>query len=107
MPSKGMTMASSDMKMPDPIGYASKTGHGTYFREALTTELRALEWAGRPMWTPLYDEPTVRRLIAEAVEREREACAALCVKIERAGGHGLCPASGFTFAASIRNRSKA
>lgn len=54
-----------------------------------------------------YEAATVRRLIAEAVEREREACAALCVKIERAGGHGLCPASGFTFAASIRNRSKA
>lgn len=96
-----------DVKLPESIGYVSKTGHGTYFRETLTPELRALGWAGKPVWTKIYDEPTVRRLIAEAVERERKACAALCEEIERAGGHGLCPPSGYTFAAAIRNRSKA
>src|SRR5574343_1705997 len=76
-----------DVKRPEPIGYASKTGHGTYFREALTTELRALEWAGRPMWTPLYDEPTVHRLIAEAKAEERERCARICEQSD-ANGEG-------------------
>jgi hypothetical protein len=36
-----------------PIGYISKTGHGTYFRESITPELAALTHGGNPMWTPV------------------------------------------------------
>ncbi len=38
---------------PVPVGYISKTGHGTYFRETITPELAALEFGGRKMWTPV------------------------------------------------------
>jgi hypothetical protein len=39
--------------MTEILGYISKTGHGTYFRETITDELAALEQGGRKMWTPL------------------------------------------------------
>ena len=38
-----------------PLGYISKTGHGTYFRENITPELVELEHGGRKMWTPVVD----------------------------------------------------
>ena len=39
--------------MSNPLGYVSKTGHGTYFRETITPELAALEHGGKKMWTPV------------------------------------------------------
>ena len=75
-------MTSSDVKLPEPIGYVVKTGHGTYYRETLTPELRALGWAGcGPMWAPLFDKPTILRLIAE----ERERCARICEQSDDEG----------------------
>lgn len=41
----------------EPVGYISKTGHGTYFRETITPELAALEHGGRKMWTPVVAAP--------------------------------------------------
>lgn len=38
---------------PKVVGYISKTGHGTYFRESITPALAALEFAGVPMWRPV------------------------------------------------------
>ena len=35
---------------PKVVGYLSKTGHGTYFRETITPALAELEWCGTPMW---------------------------------------------------------
>ena len=39
--------------MADILGYISKTGHGTYYRETVSSELATLEQGGRKMWTPL------------------------------------------------------
>lgn len=49
--------AAPAVPMPEPIGYVSKTGHGTYFRETITPELAALEQGGRKMWTPVVAAP--------------------------------------------------
>ena len=42
---------------PEPLGYVSITGHGTYFRITITPELAALEQGGRKMWTPVVAAP--------------------------------------------------
>ena len=39
--------------MNDILGYVSKTGHSTYFRETITPELAEIAHGGRKMWTPL------------------------------------------------------
>ena len=68
-------MTDDDVKQPEPTAwYDSKSGWVDF------TSWRPVRKPSGPdaKWLPLYDESTVRRLIAEAVEREREACAALC-----------------------------
>lgn len=75
-------MTDDDVKLPEPIGYLY---HDSISAESahpwLHSTMLVLAADRRPTCrneTPLYDEPTVRRLIAEAVEKEREACAVLC-----------------------------
>lgn len=43
------------------LGYVSKTGHGTYYRETITPALAALEHGGRKMWTPLVAAALLRQ----------------------------------------------
>ncbi len=54
------------------VGYVLKSGHGTHFKEALSEEHLALEWAGKPMWTPLTSHPEATARIAALEERVRE-----------------------------------
>lgn len=35
------------------VGYLSRTGHGTYFRESLTPTVARLEFGGKPVWRPV------------------------------------------------------
>lgn len=46
--------------MDKPVAWMLKTGHGTYFQETISEEMKALEFGGKKMWVPLYrqaDEP--------------------------------------------------
>lgn len=53
---EAITALRTALEQPDlkPAGYVLRSGHGVHYRDTLTDELRALMWAGRPMWTPLY-----------------------------------------------------
>lgn len=56
--------------MSDILGYVSKTGHGTYYRETITPELAELEQGGRKMWTPLVSATDSAALRAELAKHQ-------------------------------------
>lgn len=41
----------------EPVAWRSKTGHGTYFREAITDDLKNIVFGGNRMWSPLIPLP--------------------------------------------------
>ena len=47
----------------EPVGWVAKSGHGTYFRETITDDLKSLSFAGRPYWRPVsYTHPQPERV---------------------------------------------
>lgn len=80
-------MASSDVKLPEPIGYLY---HDSISAESAhpwlhSTMLVLPDTATGCNETPLYDAPTVHRLIEEAKAEERERCARVCEQSDDEG----------------------
>ena len=103
-----MTAPSDSPKLPEPVAWYSKTGHGNYVRETLSEEHKALTFAGKPMWQPLYTATQVQALLLASREEAMEEAAKVCdaVTAKWATFHQVAPSASAECAFAIRALSK-